>query len=261
MVTEVTKQSGKLKSRSSAYPGFNIESSIDAVRTLRIKLGDGPYSRDQAAIQLGYSGISGTSSTRIAACSHFGLLDKNGNAYMLSDLAKKIIVNMTEEEKRLAIIEAVKTPVLYSKLITAYDGQALPLSLDNILDRNYGITSTKTKHVVSIFKQSIEFAGIFRNGIVLSSGFSIEKDNDIAPNSNLTKPLSSEERQECFDSQTLRKDGFMDLMIPNTEIVLTFPKKYAYSLAMGDFRESIEGLQKDAENIDKKLNDINHTKE
>lgn len=237
-------QQNKTKPRSAAYPGFNIESSIEAIQTLRTKLGDGPYSREQAAIELGYSGITGASSTRIAACSHFGLLDRTGNTYSLSELAKKIIASTSSEEKRLAIIESVKSPTLYSKLITAYDNQALPTSLHNILDRNYGIISKKATSAATIFRESVEYAGILHNGVVMSNGHA---DNKAVSDSSTQ--ITSQQNPSA-NNQSLSKYGFIGLTIPGTGVIVSFPEKYTFYLTMGEFRDGIESLQKDIEKVD-----------
>ena len=256
MAESVQSNQAKSKPRSAAYPGFNIESSIEAVQTLRIKLGDGPYSREQAATELGYSGITGTSSTRIAACSHFGLLDRTGNTYSLSELAKKIIASTSEEEKISAIIESVKSPTLYSKLIATYDNQSLPTSLNNILDRNYGIISKKATTAATIFKESVEYAGVLHNGVISSAGHVVLKNTDTH---NAGQSLVSGSPIKNNNVETMSKGGFIELTIPGTEVVVSFPERYAFNLTMGKFKDSIKALQDNIVEVDKSIGGVNNT--
>jgi hypothetical protein len=154
--------------RSAAYPGVTLEQAIDAAKTLRSNLGNGPYSRESAAKALGYSGVTGTSSTKIAGCVHFGLLNRVGNTYKQSDLATAIFNPRSEQEKSGAIKESFRNPVLYEKLSAEYDGKALPIMLDNVLVRLYGIQERAASDAASIFKKSAEYAGILSNGIMTS---------------------------------------------------------------------------------------------
>src|SRR5688572_772037 len=106
----------KPKNRSTAYPGVNLEEAIDAAKTLRNNLGSGPYSRDSAAVALGYGGVNGASSTKIAACAHFGLLVREGNVYKQSELADQILVATSDDERQAGIRVAFTKPALYKKL-------------------------------------------------------------------------------------------------------------------------------------------------
>lgn len=244
--------------RSVAYPGFNLESSIESVKTLRLKLGDGPYSREQAAIELGYKGVNGVSATKIAACVHFGLLDRTNNTYSLSELAKSIIASTSENEKLSSIVEAIKTPVLFSKIINAYDNQSLPLSLNNILDRQYGIISKKSKTVAKLFKESAEFAGILHNGVISSTGRFIDTDTETLNKNTVAEAKKSE--KESYQQEKIN-NKFINLVIPGTEVILRLPEKYIFNLSMGDFKKSISSLQDDIQKIDQNLLDINTRKE
>lgn len=75
------------KQRSAAYPVINLESAINRLILLNQSLGKGPYSRTDAAKGMGYSGLSGASSRTVAALVQYGLLDRSGNTYSLSELS------------------------------------------------------------------------------------------------------------------------------------------------------------------------------
>ena len=77
----------KARKRSASYPAFSLQEVIEATKSLREKLGDGPYSREHMATALGYKGVTGSSGMKIASCVHFGLLERNGNTYSRIDAA------------------------------------------------------------------------------------------------------------------------------------------------------------------------------
>lgn len=158
----------KKRERSVAYPSHPLESVIEFTSTLREALGKGPYSRDEMAVALGYSGISGVSATKISAMVHFGLLDRTGNVYSQSELAERINHPISDEDKKNAIIEAVSMPKLYKELILDFSGQALPTQLGNLLIRK-GISAKISNNVADNFRKSLEFSGHLKNGVVLNS--------------------------------------------------------------------------------------------
>jgi len=180
----------KKRERSVAYPSFSLEQAINSVSQLRKALGKGPYSRDEAAKALGYSGIS---ATKISTMVHFGLLNRNGNTYSQSELAERINHQLSDEDRNNAIVEAILSPKLYKELIEQFAGEALPVQLGNILIRK-GISSKISETVATNFQQSLEFSGLLKNGVVLTSPeFLITTDNDGIVEKEIT-PTSSNKR-------------------------------------------------------------------
>lgn len=161
----------KKRERSTAYPACSLETSLNDIMNLKERLGKGPYSREEAAKALGYSGINGISAGRIAACVHYGLLARSGSTYGISDLANRIINPTSEDEKGLAITEAFQAPALYSKLVKTYMGSALPTMLPNILARNYGIADKAASNAAQTFRDSAEYAGMLKSGVIVQPEF------------------------------------------------------------------------------------------
>ncbi len=166
---QASTNSKKRHERSSPYPNSNLETALKNIETLKEKLGKGPYSRDEAAKALGYKGVNGVSAGKIAACGYFGLLTRSGSSYSLSELAEQILNYTSEAERQTAIATACKAPALYSKLLQSYNEQALPQMLANILSRNYGIADKASDLAARTFRESVEFAGLMKNGIILAN--------------------------------------------------------------------------------------------
>lgn len=160
-------KSKKSSERSVAYPSVNLETAIELITKLRSALGKTPYSREEAAKAIGYSGISGASARTVAALTHYGLLDRSGNTYSINELAEEIIhpTDETGELRKQAIIKAARGPKLFESLIVKFQNQSLPTLLENILMRE-GVSSGAAKEVASIFKETLQYAGILVNGVV-----------------------------------------------------------------------------------------------
>ncbi|MEK7524090.1 MAG: hypothetical protein AAB588_03585 [Patescibacteria group bacterium] len=122
-----------------------------------------------AAKAIGYDSLSGASASKVAALAHYGLLERNGNVYKNSDLAGRIHHFVTEQEKKDAILEAVMKPKLFNALVEEYKGRAIPSTLSSVLIRKHKISSKVANKAVQTFKDSVEFAGIYENGVLVSS--------------------------------------------------------------------------------------------
>lgn len=160
------KDQKKKRERSVAYPRYSLSEVIEFSGDLRRSLGKGPYSRNEAAVALGYKGISGISATKISAMVHFGLLNRNGNTYYQSDLSERINHPLGDDDQKDAIQAAVLMPKLYKNLLGQFSGQALPTKLGNILIR-MGISSKVSDSVAKKFEDSLEFSGFLQNGVIL----------------------------------------------------------------------------------------------
>ena len=244
--------------RSAAYPGVSLQEAVEATKLLKDNLGAGPYSRESAAHALGYAGVNGASSAKVAACVHFGLLTREGNVYKLADLANQIFIYLTEDEKQAAIRTAVQRPTLYAKLIGDFNGKALPKMLDNILVRNHGITERVAKDAASAFVKSAEFAGILSNGVLSLN----RTDETIVAEEDRGGSVISEtmqdQREQGFAHPPVQSlatpqqqpAGSLPVKIPGTDVTIVFPLEYAYDLSIGTFKPGIELLAKNI--IDRK---------
>jgi hypothetical protein len=240
----VTNKEQKTKrDRSTAYPAIALGEAIEYSMKLITAYPKSHFDRASAATSMGYATLSGASAPKIAALVHYGLLDrKGGNTYKNSDLALQISHPSAEEDKAEAIREAVKHPKLFESLIREYSGRAIPSMLNNILVRQYMISSKVSDTVVQIFKESLEFAGLYSNGIVIENSFqdaddprdggADEEKMAISLRENATKAPS---RQACA--------GMIDVELP-CGVILSYPAGIAYLFAIGKFGNEIAALDK-----------------
>lgn len=230
--------------RSAAYPSITLEEALDATRTLRESYSSTPFSRDSAAIALGYKGVSGASSSKIAACVHFGLLVRDGNVYKQSELADQILVATSDEERMEGIVTAFRTPTLYRKLVDENNGRALPKMLDNILVRQYGITERAAKQAANDFIKSATYAGVLQNGI-LNLAATNQADMDSSAGEDATTPQPQRTVAPQGAALVAKLPGTLPVTLPGTEVTILFPEKYAFALSTGAFIAGIKQLEED----------------
>ncbi len=191
----------KQQERSTAYPAIDLESAIEYASLIKKNLGSGPYSRSSVAVGMGYQGITGASAPKAAALVYYGLLVRSGEVYSLSALADRILIETSAEDKQLAIVEAINSPKLFNALIAKYRNSALPTLLSNILVREYGITEKASQDVVKMFRSSLEFAGLLKNGIIIESTPLTNEVAKIEESSPMDNPLTIDSQPEISVKQ------------------------------------------------------------
>lgn len=240
----------KIRKRSSSYPAFSLGDVIDATKNLKDKLGDGPYSREHMAVALGHKGVTGSSAAKIAACVHFGLLERNGNTYSQSDLANRYFNYLSEEERTYILIEAFSKPALYRKLIADYTGKSLPQMLESIFVRNYGIQESVARSAVSSFKGSAEFVGALKNGVlnIELTNNTVTDDEQQLNTVPKTDPMvgtaipqsGARTSQPLVDNVT---GGHLSVTLPSG-LVVSYTQDLASAFAFGVFGQKLIELDK-----------------
>ena len=173
--------------RGIKYPADNLESAIELLGRVKDSLGYGGASRETLAEALGYRGISGTSARKIGSLTHYDLLERIGNgAYRISELGRRILMPTTSAERREAITEAAKRPALYGALFQMYQDHALPTLLPNLLVREHGVTSSAAEQAANTFRETVEYAGLLRAGILRSNpGAEVDPENTATVGENV----------------------------------------------------------------------------
>ena len=149
------------RERSKAYPGAALSECVEFALRIKRGLGRGSHDRDSLAKSMGFSGVSGAVSPKIAALVHFGLLDRTGDGYELSELSKSITDPLNEVEQKSAIKAAFSRPNLYQEIVAKFeeDGQ-IPSQLATHLYRFHGITDSASASAAEIFLESGKYAGV-----------------------------------------------------------------------------------------------------
>lgn len=181
--------------RGVQYPGDNLADALTMLEKVRTAIGMGAAKRELIASAIGYKSLSGHAARRLGSLSHYGLLERAGKgAARISQLGKAILMPTSEAEKSLAIVEAVKQPNLFATLLAKHAGHALPTMLPNIMAREHGVSASVAEQAASTFRESVEFAGLLRNGVLYSAPESDEppaSDTGAALQSRTTAPESA----------------------------------------------------------------------
>ncbi len=233
------------RERSTAYPAISLKESVELSEKLINAYSKSPFSRDLAVQAIGYKTITGTSAPKVAALVHYGLLERSGNAYKNSDLASRITDFTSEEDRREALIAAVSSPKLFASLISEYSGKAIPGLLKNILVSQYKIGRKVGEDVAETFKESIEFAGIYINGVVVevSIGFQDDKEDVKSDVSKQSLPPNVSMGAQKGPQNNHILPSMQSVTLPSG-IILSYSADIAYLFAIGKFGAEISALDK-----------------
>lgn len=207
--------SDQKRERSKAYPQHALEPMVEALFQVNEKLGSGPYSRDHIAEALGHSPGSGTANGKAAALVHYHFFERQHNAYELSALATRILHPTDENERREALVEAALSPTLFSQLVEKFEGKSLPQLLPNILTREFGITSKQSANAAEVFRATLEFSSLLKNGIVRATPASVETPKSEGDTETVHKDSDGVSVGRTSETQSVKKTASPS--IPNNE--------------------------------------------
>jgi len=157
--------------KSAQYPKTTWNECIDFVKTISaFNLKAVSYA--EVAKKYGLNSPTAKSFTsKVSTCKQFGLITTSGgNTIQLTETCKRILFP-TGEDTRSIMRVCFGMPVLYTKLIAAYDGKAIPNKelLANILMNDHKIQKSVKDHAAQVFIESAEQLGLIRGGILCYS--------------------------------------------------------------------------------------------
>ncbi|MBE0611045.1 MAG: hypothetical protein IH609_16810 [Dehalococcoidia bacterium] len=155
------------KSRVKAeyrYPVYDLADSVTVAKTIRER-GGGAATADALASYLNYGGTNnGAFLNRVGSARMFGLIERQGDSYIPSDRAMRIIApERPGIDDVAAMADAFRAVPLYGVLITRYRGQPLPpeTGLRNAMETQYGVPKARTQIAYRVFMDSAATAGYF----------------------------------------------------------------------------------------------------
>jgi hypothetical protein len=227
------------KTRSCGYPLFALPRAIELARALCEGFGEGPHSRESAARGLGYSSFSGAASSKIGSLVHFGLLARASGMYSITSLAKSVFLYPKEGSGEAIVTVAIK-PALYGKLISRFLDKPLPERLEEILSADYGITGKAAPAAARNFIETMEFAGLMKDGtlVFMEAGFAVDPQ----------KIFDAGSVKENNDNRAVKNRVIKINLLSGVEII--FPEDLAYRISMGEFADEIKSLDKKAGGVE-----------
>jgi hypothetical protein len=156
MAEELTSERALRRVRSPNYPAMSLVEAVQQIHKLFGKIGQHPAPRDAVATSMGYSGLHGASATAISALIKYGLLERVGEDYKLSELAMKIIAPHNQGEKAHALEVASQSPALFAELFGHFQGD---VPGDGLL-RSYllrkGFAQAAVRSVIAAYRETME---------------------------------------------------------------------------------------------------------
>ncbi len=243
-MSEEKEKIKQTKDRSVAYPVVSLNEAIDFGTKLRNSLGLGPYSRDEAARALGHSKLTGPAARKVAALVHYGLLERSGNTYIQSQLSQDIFKPTSNEHKTAVIRKAAIRPKLFQKICERFGGQALPSMLRSILTRE-GVSENVADEVAQIFTETMRFAELLVNGVLIKIDIESENDNNLGRIVLNNSALGSvEEGQVSPGSKPIENnnDFIFFEFAGGTQLFIPRTKKTSEAIADGELKDTRKAL-------------------
>jgi hypothetical protein len=156
--------------RSRRYPAASVRDAIAYLEQIHVGVGMTAVSRETMVQALGHSSVNGASKAKLAVLRHFGLLDREGERYRISELGKRVVIPRSDAERDAATVDAVRQPALFQELGATFDQQRLPAMLANVIARDFGVTAQASAEVADVFTRSAEQAGLLIDGVLRWTG-------------------------------------------------------------------------------------------
>lgn len=145
--------------RSPNYPQLDLGEAISRVAQVFAKDHKHSAPKEVVVQHLGYSGLNGASLSALSALEKYGLLDRDGEKYRVSDRSIAILHPRTPQEKAEAVQAAARSPVLFAELLEEFpDSAPSDENLRAFLIRRGFATSALGK-VIDGFRKTMDLAG------------------------------------------------------------------------------------------------------
>lgn len=145
-------------------PYFDLDASIKVAEIIHNK-GGGAGTPDQLAAWLEYKSTrSGTYLTRVSAANkHFGLIDTEGDRFIVTERAQKILAPVMPNDAVEAKADAFLAVPLFAKVYERFRGSQLPqeAGLKNLFENTFKVLPDRVPQAVRVFLSSAEQAGFF----------------------------------------------------------------------------------------------------
>lgn len=146
-------------------PYFDLDSSVRVAEAVYNK-GGGSCTADQLAHWLEYTSVrSGTFLTRVSSANkHFGLIRQEGDRFVITERAEKILSPVMPEDAVNAKVDAFLAVPLFQRVYEQFRGQQLPpeVGLKNLFLNTYKVLPDRVPIAVRIFLNSATQASLLQ---------------------------------------------------------------------------------------------------
>lgn len=145
------------------FPAYDMEMALKVANKVDTQ-GAGTLSEASLAMGLGLSAKSSGFQLRVATAKQFGLIERRGNTFYTTELAKGIFRPISEEEKKGNLARTFYNIELFRAIGDRFAGVPLPNDTDlrNLLEREFGVKRERAGDAFSTFMKSAKVAGLLR---------------------------------------------------------------------------------------------------
>lgn len=166
--------------RSPNFPGLPLEAAINAAKVIWDKNRRAPISREAAAKDLGYSGLTGRSMQVLGALNQYDLVENAAKGQTrVTQVAEEIFVGYPEEVKRSAVSTAARSPGLFKAIYDRFEGIAPGDNAVRSFLFQKGFTNDGVEKALKSFIETNRYAEIF--GVSESYRVEAESEAESAP--------------------------------------------------------------------------------
>lgn len=144
--------------RSPNYPAISLSEAIKRVAEVFAKEHRHLTPKEVVVKHMGYGGVNGASLGALSAARKYGLLDRDGDRYRVSDRMLGILHPNSLAEKAEMLASAARSPELFVEILDNFPGT--PPSDENL--RSYlirrGFSQSSLGPVVQAFRETMELA-------------------------------------------------------------------------------------------------------
>lgn len=254
-ITMENKQKSDSRARSRAYPRYDIDEAIKFIEVIS-RLGGNRVASEAVAAELKKGTNNSTFIGRVSSAKQFDLIIQEAGKLSLSPLGKSIVLPLGDAEKREAIKKAFSTPVLYTELISAFNGKVLPdvTALSNRLVHDYNIESGAKEVAARNFVRSANYAGVMQNGIlVVGIGDSVASDETIDSEASVKEDMVKSPATSGFKAN--KEDYFVFDFAGGIKLVVPQNELTSDAIADGELKEARKALASFADKFVKKTDE------
>lgn len=184
--------------RSPNYPQLDLAEAVSRIAQVFAKDHKHAAPKEVIVQHLGYSGLNGASLSALSALEKYGLLDRDGDKYRVSDRAIAILHPRSAQEKSDALRSAARAPALFAQLLEEFpDSMPSDENLQAYLIRQ-GFAPSALGKVIDGFRKTMDMVGItdYNERVPIESKY-IERPSTIlhSPNTSFGRTPNDPERE------------------------------------------------------------------
>jgi hypothetical protein len=157
-----SQPAAQVRVAAEQLPRRSLEQSLRVAKALREVYAGGPATWEQIAQALEIKPHPQNRYYLWSAQAYNLVQREENNTYSITELGRKILAPTRSNEDREAIVQAVMTPVMFSRFFTDYNGHPFPGEehIGNVLEVRYGVPRERIDEAKALLRENGLYAGI-----------------------------------------------------------------------------------------------------